>query len=197
MFAVHYSYMYEIVRVYSIDELNGRRDFDNTIREVIIRATNTRDDYTAVIPITLDLINEADEGFMVVMRANEVRSNAEDIQNLNYTGNGVTLAVIRDDDRKCYMQQYSTDRAHELHSQSLIFNHVELTCKKLFQTGRDISLRYLHNVDCVVYSQQSLNSLLFFMDNLHKKLRTCICKQKATDGCRCGAEKERSCPASR
>lgn len=85
-----------------LDELNGRRDFDNTIREVIVRATTTRDDYTAVIPITLDLINEADEGFMVVMRVNEDRSNAEDIQNLNYT-RGVTLAVIRDDDREFYM----------------------------------------------------------------------------------------------
>ena len=85
-----------------LDQLNGRRDFDNTIREVIVRATTTRDDYTAVIPITLDLINEADEGFMVVMRANEDRSNAEDIQNLNYT-RGVTLAVIRDDDREFYM----------------------------------------------------------------------------------------------
>ena len=75
-------------------------DFDNTIREVVLQASSTRDDYSVSIPITKDTINEASEGFMIVMRANAVKSNLEDVQNLQYQDNGVTLGVIDDDDRK-------------------------------------------------------------------------------------------------
>ena len=75
-------------------------DFDNTIREVVLQASSTIDDYSVSIPITNDTINEASEGFMIVMRANEVKSNPEDIKNLQYQDNGVTLGVIDDDDRK-------------------------------------------------------------------------------------------------
>lgn len=124
--------MYVIIFLYyifAVDELNGKRDFDNTIQEVIIRPTNSRDDYTAIIPITLDTINEADEGFMVVMRANEVRSNAGDVENLEFLGNGVTLAVIRDDDRKCCV--YSTAYAQEIHMCLRVLTLASLLCFRL------------------------------------------------------------------
>lgn len=66
--------------------------------EVILKAGDTSDDYTVSIPITRDDINEANEGFMIVMRPNEEKSNAEDIKNLEYRDNGITLGVIADDD---------------------------------------------------------------------------------------------------
>lgn len=79
-------------------EVDGRQDFNNTILEVILEAGDTSDDYTRSIPITRDEINEANEGFMIVMRANEEKSNPEDIKNLEFQDNGVTLGVITDDD---------------------------------------------------------------------------------------------------
>ena len=91
--------------LYHAVDLNGsgRMDFDNSIREVVIQASDTRDDYSVSIPITRDTINEASEGFMIVISANEAKSNPEDIKNLRHQDNGeVTLAVINDDDSKLY-----------------------------------------------------------------------------------------------
>lgn len=67
---------------------------------MVLKASITRDDYTVSIPVTRDDINEAKEGFMIVMRANEEKSSPEDVKNLQYRDNGVTLGIIDDDDRE-------------------------------------------------------------------------------------------------
>lgn len=80
--------------------MDGRKDFNNTTLELVLKAGITRDDYTVSIPVTRDDINEAQEGFMIVMRANEEKSSVEDVKNLQYRDNGVTLGIIDDDDRE-------------------------------------------------------------------------------------------------
>lgn len=81
-----------------LDEENGRKDFNNTIQEVVVSSGIATLDYSVSIPINNDFINEADEGFMVVVRANEDKSDPQDIADLEYVGMGVTLAIITDDD---------------------------------------------------------------------------------------------------
>lgn len=78
--------------------MNGRRDFDNTQRTLIIPAGSDTIDETVVIPIIDDRINEANEGFILVVRANEALSNPSDIANLVYADEGVTVLRIVDDD---------------------------------------------------------------------------------------------------
>lgn len=80
------------------DEENGRKDFDNTIQELVVPSGIATVDYSVSIPINNDLINEADEGFLVVVRANENKSDPQDTAELEYIGEGVTLAIISDDD---------------------------------------------------------------------------------------------------
>ena len=81
-------------------ELNGRRDFDNTQRTLIIPAGSDTIDQTVVIPIIEDRINEANEGFLLIVRANQVLSNPSDVANLIFIDEGVTLLRIVDDDSK-------------------------------------------------------------------------------------------------
>ena len=80
------------------DEENGRNDFDNTTQEVVVSSGTATVDHSVSILINNDLINEADEGFLVVVRANEDKSDPQDVAELEYVGNGVTLAIISDDD---------------------------------------------------------------------------------------------------
>ena len=80
-------------------ELNGRIDFDNTIQELVLRAGLTSDDYDIFFPITRDSFNEASEGFMIVLRPN-TNNNPQDLENLMFRDNGVSLGIIDDDDRK-------------------------------------------------------------------------------------------------
>ena len=82
------------------DEVNGKRDFDNTIRTVVVPAGDGVVDQQVLIPIINDRINEANEGFLLVVRANEARSNPSDLANVRYKDEGVTLLRITDDDRK-------------------------------------------------------------------------------------------------
>lgn len=81
-------------------ELDGRKDFDNTVLEVVIKAGNSRIMESVNINITRDEINEAKEGFMIVMRANEEKSSVEDVKNLQFRDDGATLGIIDDDDRE-------------------------------------------------------------------------------------------------
>ena len=82
------------------DEVNGKRDFDNTIRTVVVPAGDGVVDQQVLIPIIDDRINEANEGLLLVVRANEARSNPSDLANVRYKDEGVTLLRITDDDRK-------------------------------------------------------------------------------------------------
>ena len=85
---------------YSAVDVNGRMDFDNSVQTLILEASITSDDYMITIPVTKDSINEESEGFMIVMRPDEGRSNPEDVARLTYQNNGVALGVIDDDDRE-------------------------------------------------------------------------------------------------
>ena len=66
---------------------------------MLLTASDTRDDYTVAIPIVPDSINEADEGFMLVMTVNEARSSIN-MDEIAFLGGGVALAKIKDDDCK-------------------------------------------------------------------------------------------------
>ena len=66
---------------------------------MVLKASNTRDDYSVSIPIVSDSINEADEGFMLVMTVNEARSSIN-MNQVTFLGGGVALAKIKDDDCK-------------------------------------------------------------------------------------------------
>ena len=81
-----------------IDEENGQQDFDNTTRTVVIPAGGDTIDNTVTIPIIDDRINEATEGFLLIIRANRVNNNPSDLANLKYMDEGVTLLRITDDD---------------------------------------------------------------------------------------------------
>ena len=81
-------------------QVNGRRDFNDSVITIVLSAGVSTDDYSVSIPITIDMFNEASEGFMIVMRADASRSNPVDIQNIMYREDGVALGVIDDDDRE-------------------------------------------------------------------------------------------------
>ena len=55
-------------------------------------------DQIVTIPIIDDRINEANEGFLLIVRANEARNNPSDLINVRYIDEGVTLLRITDDD---------------------------------------------------------------------------------------------------
>ena len=86
--------------LFCTDEINGRRDFDNTVRTVVVPAGDEVVDQLVLIPIIDDKINEANEGFLLVVRANEARSNPSDLAKVVYKDEGVTLLRITDDDSK-------------------------------------------------------------------------------------------------
>ena len=104
-------------------------DFDNSVRQLILRAGISSDDYTISIPVTRDSFNEASEGFMIVMRPDNERSNPVDVANINFQNNGVALGVIDDDDREFY----------DLAPQMTIYIHIavdkcdlwNLTCEEI------------------------------------------------------------------
>ena len=55
-------------------------------------------DQIVTIPIIDDRINEANEGFLLIVRANEARNNPSDLVNVRYIDEGVTLLRITDND---------------------------------------------------------------------------------------------------
>ena len=87
-------------------------DFDNSVRQLILSAGISSDDYTISIPVTRDSFNEASEGFMIVMRPDNERSNPVDVANINFQNNGVALGVIDDDDRKLYDSSSTDDHIY-------------------------------------------------------------------------------------
>ena len=83
-----------------IAETNGRRDFDSSERTIVIPPGGNTIDQNVLIPIIDDRINEANEGFLLIVRANEAGNNLLDLANLEYMDEGVTLLRITDDDSK-------------------------------------------------------------------------------------------------
>ena len=51
------------------------------------------------IDIFDDAINEADEGFLIVVRVDPAASNPQDVPNVALNWNGVALVTILNDDR--------------------------------------------------------------------------------------------------
>lgn len=82
----------------SLDEVNGRQDFDNTVQTLIVPPGSESIDQTISIPIFEDRINEAVEGLMLIVRVNKTLSNPSDLANLKLINEGVCLLRIADDD---------------------------------------------------------------------------------------------------
>ena len=78
--------------------MNGRQDYDNTVQTLTVPAGSESIDQTISIPIVKDRINEAIEGLMLIVRANETLSNPSDLANLILINEGVCLLRITDDD---------------------------------------------------------------------------------------------------
>ena len=79
--------------------LGGRRDFPRMAQEITIPAAdNLRDDFTASIPITNDNINEALEGFLILVETSEDTSTNTEAPIIIYRNDGLTIGLIVDDD---------------------------------------------------------------------------------------------------
>jgi hypothetical protein len=79
--------------------LGGRRDFPRMVQEITIPASqNLRDDFTASIPITNDGINEALEGFLILVETSEATSVNTEAPVIIYRNDGLTIGLIVDDD---------------------------------------------------------------------------------------------------
>ena len=69
-------------------------------------------DQQVLVPIIDDRINEANEGLLLIVRANEARNNPSDIANVRYKDEGVTLLRITDDDRESFDFSRSQSALH-------------------------------------------------------------------------------------
>ena len=77
----------------------GRRDFPRMVQEITIpAASNLRDDFTASIPITNDNINEALEGFLILVETSQDTSTNTEAPIIIYRNDGLTIGLIVDDD---------------------------------------------------------------------------------------------------
>ena len=76
-------------------EPQGRMDFNNTVQRVTFHP-NAAETVNVTIDIFDDAINEADEGFLIVVRVDPAASN---LQNMVLDWNSVALVTILDDDR--------------------------------------------------------------------------------------------------
>lgn len=65
---------------------------------VIPAANNLREDFFVSIPINNDLINEAREGFLILIETSERTANLPEAPLITYTNDGLTIGIIRDDD---------------------------------------------------------------------------------------------------
>ena len=70
-------------------------DFNNSVQTVTFAPSTTAETVDVVISFIDDAINEADEGFLVVVRAT---SNQ---QNVQLDREGVASVIILNDDREC------------------------------------------------------------------------------------------------
>ena len=76
----------------------NRNDFDNTSQEVTFDAGFSLSEKTVTINFVNDTINEAEEGFIIVIWVVEIGET--DRQSLNLEREGVALVRIVDNDRK-------------------------------------------------------------------------------------------------
>ena len=74
-------------------------DFNNTVQRVTFAASTSSQTVDVTIDIFDDAINEADEGFLIVVRVDPTASNPQDVPNVALNRNGVASIIILNDDR--------------------------------------------------------------------------------------------------
>ena len=84
--------------LYPVDP-QGRKDFNNTVQEITFSLSTSFETMAVKIDIFDDAINEADEGFLIVVRVDPDASNPQDVPNVALDRNGVALVTILNDDR--------------------------------------------------------------------------------------------------
>ena len=72
-------------------------DFNNTVQTINFAPSTSAETVDVVISFIDEAINEADEGFLVVVRADAVASNQ---QNVTLDREGVASVIILNDDRE-------------------------------------------------------------------------------------------------
>lgn len=78
-----------------------RQDFNNEVKSVTLLRDRTRQDVPVCIEIFDDNINEANEGFLLVLTIDEERTSSEILQVFDgFIRGGTALALIMDDDSK-------------------------------------------------------------------------------------------------
>ena len=82
----------------AVNYITGRVDFNDSVHCITIPAGRKVDDIRVCIPITDDDIDEADEGFVVLV---EVDFNDSRAQSVDLSSRNATLARIDDNDGKC------------------------------------------------------------------------------------------------
>ena len=80
-------------------ELQGRMDFNNTVQRVTFAASTSSETMAVRIDFFDDAVNEADEGFLIVLRVDPAASNQQEVSNVTLVRNGVALVTILNDDR--------------------------------------------------------------------------------------------------
>ena len=80
-------------------EPQGQKDFNNTAQRVVFALNTSPEMVNVMIDFFDDAINEADEGFLIVMRVDPAASNPQDIPDVILERNGVSLVTILNDDR--------------------------------------------------------------------------------------------------
>ena len=81
----------------AVNNITGRVDFKDSVHCVTVPAGRKVEDITVCIPICDDEIDEADEGFVVVL---ELKDPAKDIS-VDLSTRNATLGRIDDNDGKC------------------------------------------------------------------------------------------------
>jgi len=80
-------------------EPQGRMDFNKTAQRVVFALNTSPETVNVMIDFFDDAINEADEGFLIVLRVDAAASNLQDISDVILERNGVSLVTILNDDR--------------------------------------------------------------------------------------------------
>ena len=78
----------------------SRTDFDNSVKTVTFEPSVSQLEETVIISLVDDSVNEADEGFIIIVKLVEI--GTLDDQNLSLERNGVALVRIVDDDCKIF-----------------------------------------------------------------------------------------------
>ena len=80
-------------------EPQGRMDFNNTVQRVTFAASTSSETTAVRIDFFDDAVNEADEGFLIVLRVDPAASSLQEVLNVTLDQNGVALVTILNDDR--------------------------------------------------------------------------------------------------